>query len=147
MIRKLSNERRDRSFSKYLQYLLARGLISSAQRAPLFLVFNIGRMLGWLCWRMMPSRRAVVWANLEVVNASQGERSTLPINHQIRGVFAERKIYGGFRLARMSVEQQAQHIKIETRSFERFACGGERGYFSSRAHGSLGIPKRYGSHF
>ena len=138
MIRKLSNERRDRSFSKYLQYLLARGLISSAQRAPLFLVFNIGRMLGWLCWRMMPSRRAVVRANLEVVNASQGDvlGSTLPINHQIREVFLRsgKNLMCGFRLARMSVEQQAQHIKIEGLDLLKDSLAGEKGVIFLLAH-------------
>ncbi len=117
MIRNLSNERRDRSFSKYLQYLLARGLISVLQWTPLPLVFGFGRVAGWLCWKVMRRRRAVVRANLEVANAAIGAglEGRVPIERQVRAVFLRNgaNLMSSFRLSRMPVERQARHVKIE----------------------------------
>ena len=54
---------------KWLQYVLARGLITLLQRLPIGLAYKLGRGTGWLSWKIMSKRRAVVRKNLEVVNA------------------------------------------------------------------------------
>ena len=89
MIRNLTNERRYRGFSKYLQYLLARGLISVLQWVPLPVAYRLGQAFGWLFWKLDLRRREVVRANLEVINdsLSEAERSKLTIDQQVRSVF------------------------------------------------------------
>ncbi|CAI8311336.1 MAG: Lipid A biosynthesis palmitoleoyltransferase [Opitutia bacterium UBA7350] len=117
MIRNLTNERRYRGFSKYLQYLLARGLISVLQWVPLPVAYRLGQAFGWLFWKLDLRRREVVRANLEVINdsLSEAERSKLTIDQQVRSVFVRNgaNLISGFRLLSMPVERQLRHIKFE----------------------------------
>jgi KDO2-lipid IV(A) lauroyltransferase len=138
MTRNLSNERRDRSFSKYLQYLLARGMISVLQRMPLPLVFGFGWVTGWLCWKVLGRRRAVVRANLEVVNPSTGEERIggVSIERQVREVFVRTgsNLMSSFRLSRIPVERQAAHVKIEGMEYLKGALAEGKGVIFLLAH-------------
>jgi KDO2-lipid IV(A) lauroyltransferase len=138
MIRKISNERRDRSLSKYVQYLLARGLISVLQWTPLPLANGFGRFMGWVCWRLLKRRRAVVRANLEVVNASLNGSAYhgMSLDEQVREVFLRNgaNLICGFRLSRMPVERQARHIKIEGVDYSKGVLAEGEGMIILLAH-------------
>ncbi|HAY99174.1 MAG TPA: hypothetical protein DCY38_00065, partial [Opitutae bacterium] len=54
--------------AKWCQYVLARAVVSLLQRLPVTFAFWLGRKIGWLCWKLMSRRRAIVRKNLEIVN-------------------------------------------------------------------------------
>jgi len=66
---KIPESERYKGSSKWVQYILARGLVSLLQSLPIGLVYKLGRYIGWLSWKFMSKRRAVVRKNLGVVNA------------------------------------------------------------------------------
>ena len=59
---------RYKGFANWVQYILARGLVSLLQSLPIGLAYKMGRGAGWLSWKFMSKRRDVVRKNLEVVN-------------------------------------------------------------------------------
>ena len=66
---KIPESERFNGSSKWVEYVLARGLVSLLQSLPIGLVYKLGRSIGWFSWKFMSKRRAVVRKNLEVVNA------------------------------------------------------------------------------
>lgn len=72
---KIPESERYKGFAKWVLYLLARGLVSLLQSLPISLAYKLGRGAGWLSWKLMSKRRAVVRKNLEVVNAWMEARS------------------------------------------------------------------------
>ena len=60
---------------KYLEYLVARALIALLQGLPIGLACRLGRVIGWLAWKTLSSRRRTVRKNLEIVNAWMDARS------------------------------------------------------------------------
>ena len=59
---------RYKGFANWVQYILARSLVSLLQSLPIGLAYKMGRGAGWLSWKFMSKRRDVVRKNLEVVN-------------------------------------------------------------------------------
>jgi KDO2-lipid IV(A) lauroyltransferase len=135
---KIPESERYRGSIKWLQYVLARGLVSILQRLPIGFAYKLGRGTGWLGWKLMSKRRAVVRQNLKIVNAwmATNARSdatpvaspapnsspstirhslSLPLEAQIREVFqrAGANLFSGFTFSQMSPEQVERHIKIE----------------------------------
>ncbi len=87
------------------------------------MAFRLGSLLGWLCWKLLDRRRAVVLKNLEVVNAwmaGRGDRPgssaqwKMPLELQVREVFlrAGANLIAGFPLSRLSPERMEQHLEI-----------------------------------
>ena len=110
---------RSSGISKHIEYMLARGLIGFLQRLPLGFAYQLGRAVGWLCWKLLKSRRKVVRRNLEVIHAwMAAEREEayerLNIDEQVREVFLCNAInlFCGFSLSGMSTEQLEQHIEL-----------------------------------
>lgn len=66
---KIPEFERYKGSAKWVQYILARGLVSLLQSLPIGLIYKLGRGIGWLSWKFMSKRRAVVRKNLGVVNA------------------------------------------------------------------------------
>jgi len=54
---------------KFVEYLLARGLVTFLQRVPIRFAYRLGRAVGWLAWRVMVRRREIVRKNLGIINA------------------------------------------------------------------------------
>ena len=72
-----------KGFANWVQYILARGLVSLLQSLPIGLAYKMGRGAGWLSWKFMSKRRDVVRKNLEVVNIwiqGQSANNGLPSN-------------------------------------------------------------------
>jgi lauroyl/myristoyl acyltransferase len=72
-----------RGFANWVQFILARGLVSLLQIFPTGLAYRMGRSAGWLSWKFMSKRRLVVRKNLEVVNTwiqAQIANNELPSN-------------------------------------------------------------------
>ena len=65
-----------KGFANWVQYILARGLVSLLQSLPVGLAYKMGRGAGWLSWKFMSKRRLVVCKNLEVVNTWIQAQST-----------------------------------------------------------------------
>ena len=65
---KIPESERYKGFANWVQYILARGLVSLLQILPIGLAYKMGRGAGWLSWKFMSKRRDVVRKNLEVVN-------------------------------------------------------------------------------
>ena len=65
---KIPESERYKGFANWVQYILARGLVSLLQSLPIGLAYKMGRGAGWLSWKFMSKRRDVVSKNLEVVN-------------------------------------------------------------------------------
>ena len=80
---KIPESDRCKGFANWLQFILARGLISFLQILPIGLAYKMGRGAGWLSWKFMSKRRDVVRKNLEVVNSwiqAQSSNDELPSN-------------------------------------------------------------------
>ena len=65
---KIPESERYKGFANWVQFILARGLVSLLQILPIGLAYRAGRGVGWLSWKFMSKRRLVVRKNLEVVN-------------------------------------------------------------------------------
>ena len=80
---KIPESERYKGFANWVQYILARGLVSLLQILPIGLAYRIGRGAGWLSWKFMSKRRLVVRKNLQVVNTwmqAQSTNNALPGN-------------------------------------------------------------------
>ena len=80
---KIPESERYKGFANWVQYILARGLVSLLQSLPVGLAYKMGRGAGWLSWKFMSNRRLVVRKNLEVVNTwiqAQSSSNELPSN-------------------------------------------------------------------
>ena len=73
---KIPESERYKGFANWLQFILARGLVSLLQILPIGLAYKMGRGAGWLSWKFMSKRRLVVCKNLEVVNTWIQAQST-----------------------------------------------------------------------
>ena len=73
---KIPESERYKGFANWLQFILARGLVSLLQILPIGLAYKMGRGAGWLSWKFMSKRRLVVRKNLEVVNTWIQAQST-----------------------------------------------------------------------
>ena len=73
---KIPESERYKGFANWLQFILARGLVSLLQILPIGLAYKMGRGAGWLSWKFMSKRRFVVCKNLEVVNTWIQAQST-----------------------------------------------------------------------
>jgi lauroyl/myristoyl acyltransferase len=65
---KIPESERYKGFANWLQFILARALVSLLQILPIGLAYKMGRGAGWLSWKFMFKRRLVVRRNLDVVN-------------------------------------------------------------------------------
>lgn len=116
---------------------MARLLVTCLQRLPVGLAFRLGRWLGWLAWRAMPSRRLVVRRNLETVNRWLAEDAPkLPLESQVKEVFqrAGANLLSGFTFIRMFPEQAARHIEFTGVSHLQAALAQGRGVIVLLAH-------------
>ena len=78
---KIPESERYKGFANWVQFILARGLVSLLQSLPIGLAYKVGRGAGWLSWKFMSKRRLVVRRNLEVVNTwiqAQSSNNGLP---------------------------------------------------------------------
>lgn len=109
---------------KWCHYIVVRGVVSFLQRLPIRFAFRLGRVAGWLCWKLLPSQRATVRKNLEIINAwllEDRNRITdqttlaMPIQQQVREVFIRNgaNLLSSFTFSRMGGEQLEQHIEID----------------------------------
>ena len=121
---------------KYLEYLVARALVTTLQRLPIRFAYRLGRAVGWLAWKTMWGRRRIVRKNLEIVNKWMDKRAeggeseqnrkdphlTSFISHQSSSLEAQVKevfqraganLFAGFTFNRMSPERIEKHIQIE----------------------------------
>ena len=73
---RIPESERYKGFANWVQYILARGLVSLLQSLPIGLAYKMGRGAGWLSWKFMSKRRLVVRKNLEVVNTWIQAQST-----------------------------------------------------------------------
>jgi KDO2-lipid IV(A) lauroyltransferase len=148
--------------SKWLQYIFARGLVTCIQCLPLGFAFRLGRGVGWLCWKLMKRRRAVVHKNLEIVNAfmkgrdacpqasveegkaaeaggslsKHSELESLDLEEQVREVFQRSgaNLIAGFPLSRLGPKRMEQHLEIVGVEHLRHALAKGKGAIMLLAH-------------
>ena len=53
--------------SKLLEYCIARSALCFLRTLPVKLVYFLGEKIGWICWKLMSNRRAIVKENLGIV--------------------------------------------------------------------------------
>jgi KDO2-lipid IV(A) lauroyltransferase len=132
---------------KWCGYICARGLAGLIQLLPLSVAFRLGRGVGWLGWKLLKRRRAIVRKNLEVVNAwmiesgkvesgkvERGEVESL--DEQVREVFQRSgaNLLAGFPLSRLRPEQMEQHLEIEGMEHAREVLAQGKGVIMLLAH-------------
>ncbi len=125
---------RFRGPGKWLQYLLARGLVTLLQRLPVTWAWHLGRSIGWVCWSLMSGRRAVVRKNLEIVNAWMGTASGGDAGDRIehRTLNIERRTLNIER-STSSIEHRASNIDPQVREvFQRAGANLLSGFPLSR---------------
>jgi KDO2-lipid IV(A) lauroyltransferase len=127
---------------KWCGYAFVRGLASLIQALPLSVAFRLGRGVGWLAWKLMPRRRAVVRKNLQVVNAWMAERGKVEsskaesLDAQVREVFqrSSANLLVGFPLSRLRPQKMEQHLQIEGMEHARKALAQGKGAIILLAH-------------
>ena len=96
-----SESERYRGPGKWLQYALARGLLTVLCRIPVIGAYGLGRASGWLAWVIMKRRRATVRGNLEIVNAwmeaKRAETGDRRLGGELRAEGGDRRLGGAQR--------------------------------------------------
>ena len=111
-------------FAKWVQFILARGLVSLLQSLPISLAYKLGRGAGWISWKLMSKRRVVVRKNLEVVNAwiqAQSANNGLPSNdvNEARGTI-DSSLMSSIKSISPSEIQHPRSLSLETQIKEVF---------------------------
>ena len=127
---------------KWCGYVFARGLASLIQWLPLSVAFRLGRGVGWLAWKLMKRRRAIVRKNLKIVNAWMEESGKVEsgkvesLDEQVREVFQRSgaNLLAGFPLSRLRPEQMEQHLEIEGMEHAQSALSKGKGAIVLLAH-------------
>ncbi len=149
---------------KYLEYLVARALVTTLQRLPIRFAYRLGRAVGWLAWRTMSGRRRIVRKNLEIVNKWMDKRAEGGgmmadcgeseqnrkdphlrsfISHQSSSLEAQVKevfqrsganLFAGFTFNRMCPERIEKHIRIEGIEHMKAALSEGKGAIILLAH-------------
>jgi KDO2-lipid IV(A) lauroyltransferase len=104
--------------------------------------FRLGRAVGWLAWKLMPRRRAVVRKNMQVVSAWMAEHGKVeggevePLDAQVREVFQRSgaNLLAGFPLSRLGPQRLEQHLQIEGLEHVREALAQGKGLIMLLAH-------------
>ena len=124
---KIPEPERFKGFAKWVQYILARGLVSLLQILPICLAYKIGRVAGWLSWKFMSKRRLVVRKNFEVVNTwikGQSANNVLPSKNTEE---AQRADSSGVSSAKCNSPSEIRHhssLSLETQVREVFQRAG-----------------------
>jgi len=112
---------RFRGPAKWCQYVVARPVIAGLQRLPVNVAWRLGRATGWICWKVMRGRRAVVRKNLKIVNAwMDGRKGEGNIEHRTSN--AERPARDGAAggvgadggAPRQSIEEQVREVFLRS---------------------------------
>jgi len=127
---------------KWCGYLLVRGLAGLIQRLPLSVAFRLGRGVGWLGWKLLKRRRAIVRKNLKIVNAWMVESGKVEsgkvesLEAQVREVFQRSgaNLLAGFPLSRLRPEQMEAHLEIEGMEHAQSALSKGKGAIVLLAH-------------
>ena len=127
---------------KWCGYLLVRGLAGLIQRLPLSVAFRLGRGVGWLSWKLLKRRRAIVRKNLKIVNAWMEESGKVEsgkvesLDDQVRELFQRSgaNLLAGFTLSRLRPEQMEQHLEIEGMEHAREVLAQGKGVIMLLAH-------------
>jgi len=104
---------------KWVQYVLARGLIGLLRSFPIDLNYRLGRMLGWAGWKLMSERRRTVTRNLKIIQTHMRSVEGLPaleepIEEQVKQVFlhAGVNLLCGFSLGRMKPDAMLERVEV-----------------------------------
>ena len=127
---------------KWCGYVFARGLASLIQWMPLSVAFRLGRGVGWLSWKLLKRRRAIVRKNLKIVNAWMEESGKVEsgevesLDEQVREVFQRSgaNLLAGFPLSRLRPEQMEAHLEIEGMEHAQSALSRGKGAIVLLAH-------------
>ena len=123
MIRKQKIPKRFSGPNKWLQYLLARSLLSLLQILPLTFAYRLGEGVGWLLWKLMKRRRLIVQENLKIVKSWMLEKGLIDpsvdmgqaTDPDVQKVFQRSvaNLLSSFPLGHLPLNRQLKHIKIE----------------------------------
>ena len=127
---------------KWCGYVFARGLASLIQWMPLSVAFRLGRGVGWLSWKLLKRRRAIVRKNLKIVNAWMEESGKVEsgevesLDEQVREVFQRSgaNLLAGFPLSRLRPERMEAHLEIEGMEHARELLAQGKGAIMLLAH-------------
>lgn len=140
----MGKKKKKKRWLQALEYWLARGALTLLQALPVGFAYRIGRMLGWVLWRLLKRRRQAVHENLEVVNAwlaRQGVALKSPVagmslDEQVRELFMRNcaSLLGGFALFGMSAEDMERHLEVRGMEQARAVLESGKGAILLLAH-------------
>jgi KDO2-lipid IV(A) lauroyltransferase len=123
MRRKRAIPKRYSGFTKWLQYAIARALLTVLQVMPLSVAYRLGEGIGWLLWRVLSRRRLMVEENLKIVRtwmikegmAKEGADAPAVIEGEAKEVFQRSfaNIISGFPLGNLPLKRQLEQIEAE----------------------------------
>jgi lauroyl/myristoyl acyltransferase len=132
---------------KWIQYICARVLILGLVHLPIGLAYRLGRGVGWLCSKLLRTRRAVVRKNLEVVNAWMELNKTGTLSYanmlaagdldaQVEEVFMRSgaNLLSGFTFSQLTLSQVEKHLEIVGLEYLEAALSANRGAIILLAH-------------
>ena len=110
-------KKKSKKACQWLEYVLARSILGLLRKIPLSLAYPLGRLIGWLGFKLLKTRREIVRQNLEIIYAwveRQDGQHFPDLETQVREVFLcnGANLLSGFTLSGMSTDQIEQHIEI-----------------------------------
>ena len=122
-------------FFKYLEYAFMRLSISLIKLLPLELAYKLGEKIGWICWKLMTSRRITVKNNLSIARRWIKIRGNLQhlsidsgtINEATREVFCRNaaNLISSFSFSALPIKRRISLIEFE--NLEVFKAAVDRG--------------------
>ena len=121
---KISESERYKGFAKWIQFVFVVGFVSLLQSLPISFAYKLGRGAGWLSWKLMLKRRAVVSNNLEVVKAwkklQSSNKGSLGNDGEVASGSSDFYQLGSSKSNLLSEIQYHQSLSLETQVKEVF---------------------------
>lgn len=131
-------------FFNYLQYIFIRLSIGLIKLLPLEVAYKLGEKIGWICWKLMTSRRITVENNLSIAwrwISIQGNLEHNPINSLSVGV-ATREVFcrnaanllSSFSFSALTIKKRVPLIEFENLEVLKAAVDRGEGVVLLMAH-------------
>ena len=131
-------------FFKYLEYAFIRLSIGLIKLLPLEIAYKLGEKIGWICWKILTSRRTVVKYNLSIVRRwinIRGNLHHLSINNSTvdeatREVFCRNaaNLLSSFSFSTLPIKRRVPLIEFENLEVFKSAIDRGKGVVLLMAH-------------
>ena len=131
-------------FLNYLQYIFVRLSVGLIKLLPLEVVYKLGEKIGWICWKLLSSRRLTVRNNLIIVQRwleHNGEGNTksfdsICVDAATKEVFCRTtaNLLSSFSFSNLPIEKRLPLVEFENLEVLKSAVKLDKGVVLLMAH-------------